>query len=249
MLRVWILALFLLVARSACAAASGPWDGAWFLDQAASRRTHSLQLSLVAKNTWRFFNGVEDRTFVADGKSHRTKSSAIERRASAPNPHTLLLSEGIHGRQYESDTLLLSADGQMLTCNAQRLRWNGESRKRSLTYTRTSPGNTFQGSWQEVEPQASQSQPSSQPATATPPQPAWVIWTGPDGVMTWFIPSTGETLRGRADGAPRRIEGPYYDGLHSLGSRKRRTSSTLWPTLMASQWNTPSKRYLQTMKC
>ncbi len=43
-------------------------------------------------------------------------------------------------------------------------------------------------------------------------QPAWVIWTSTDDVMTWFIPSTGEVLRGKADGVLRRIEGPYFDG-------------------------------------
>ncbi len=171
-----------------------------------------MQLRWVAKNTWSFFDGFEDRAFVADGKVHRTKSSAIERNASSPNPQILRLSEGIHGREYESYTLLLSSDGQTLTCDDQKLRWNGQVRKLSTTYKRSSAGHDLQGSWQEAEPENTRDQLSVTPVIAPPPQSSWVIWTGPDDVMTWFIPSTGEVLRGKADGVLRPIGGPYFDG-------------------------------------
>lgn len=144
------LVILCFAACSAYATAAGPWDGAWFLDQAASKPPTEIVLSWNNNGTWHFFNGYEDRVFVPDGEVHRTKSSAIEHRASSPDPLNLFMAEGIHGREYESYALSLSSDLQILTCTVVRLRWDGQSRKRSTVYRRSSPGTTLQGSWKRL---------------------------------------------------------------------------------------------------
>lgn len=209
-----------LATCSACAAASEAWDGAWFLDRAASQGATGIVLSWSKHDAWHFFDGYEDRSFIPDGRIHRAKTSAIEHRASSPDPLHLFMAEGIHGREYESYAFSLSPDLQTLTCTLMRLRWDGQPRTRSIVYQRSSRGTTLQGSWKETEPRPTQKQPTVPTTAAPPPQPAWVIWKGSDGVMTWFIPSTGEMLRGKADRVWRRIEGPYYDGMMFKWTRK-----------------------------
>ncbi len=193
--------------------ASGPWDGSWFRDAQRSHFPDVIQLSLAADGTWTFFNGFVEERVVADGKVHRNGSSAIELRAWQPDPQTLVIAEGIHGREYETDSLSLAADRRTLTSKVQRLGWDGQERRSSETYSRTEPGDSLQGSWKPAPASGSSGALGpQQPLANSAPQPSWVIWTGSDGTMTWFIPRSGEVLRGKADMEPRAIAGPYHEG-------------------------------------
>jgi hypothetical protein len=72
----------------------------------------------------------------------------------------------------------------------------------------------FAGIWKEVpegnshDVPAGGTNPNREPETRADRRPYWVISTAPDGVMSWFIPATGELIRGKPDGLPRPITGP-----------------------------------------
>jgi hypothetical protein len=206
------VALYLAMC-SASASASGPWDGSWFRDTQHSQVPDVIQLSKASDGTWTFFNGFAEEKLVVDGKVHRIGSSATELRVLQPDPQTLLITEGIHGREYETESLSMSADRKTLTSKVQRLGWDGEERQSSQIYVRTGPGYSLQGIWKPALASDSRVSPGpQQPIVKSPPQPSWVIWTGPDGTMTWFIPRSGEVLRGKADMQARPIQGPYHEG-------------------------------------
>ncbi len=103
-------AVLCLALCSANAIASGPWDGTWFCDAQRSHQPDVIQLSLQTDGTWTFFDGFGEENLVADGKVHRNGSSASELRASQPDPQTLIIVEGIHGREYATESLSISAD-------------------------------------------------------------------------------------------------------------------------------------------
>ena len=207
------LVTLILALGAADAFASGPWDGSWFRDAKRSHVPEVIQLSLAPDGTWTFFDGFTDERFVADGKLHRNGLSASEIRASQPDPHSLLIVKGIHGREYATEAMSLSGDQMTLTRNFQRLDWDGQQRQSSKSYRRATSGNSLQGLWNPAPvTDGSDAATVQQPVTRPAPQPSWVIWTGSDGTMTWFIPRTGEVLRGKADMQPRLIAGPYYDG-------------------------------------
>ena len=205
--------LFLVIALlsvSSNALASGPWDGAWVRDSARSHGPDVVELSASADGTWEFFDGAERHPFVPDGRVHTQDSSRIDRRATMPDARTLLLVESMHGREYDVYSMMLSQDGKILTVGETRLEWSGHKNESSQAYTRSGTGTSFLDSWKEI-PTTSATKPAPKAQTA-PVVPNWVIWTGPDGTMTWYIPRTGEVLRGKADMVPRRLGGPLYDG-------------------------------------
>lgn len=206
------LALSLILSH-ASANASGPFDGTWYLDAQRSSFPDVLQLQKRSDGTWTYFDGSIVLTLKTDGEVHRTGSSAFEDRALQPDPQTLLIASGIHGREFSETTLSLSADRKTLVRTSKRWGWDGKEKSSATTFARTTPGNTLQGTWKGVPDQKSPTTADARPTDAKPGRKlAWVIWTGADGTMTWFIPNTGETLRGKADSKPRRIQGPYHDG-------------------------------------
>lgn len=203
--------LIMLTVVGPAAFASGNWDGSWVLDKILSRQPDVMELGRSSNGSWHFFDGYSDRAFLAHASVHRAGSSGLEDRVSMPDARTLSLTESIYGRDYRRYALSLSTDGQVLTMAVRSLPWDGRPRETSKTYLRSRPGKSFQGAWR-LAPNAAPA-PSTQAAPAAlPAQPFWVIWTGLDGTMTWFIPPTGELLRGKTDGLPRPIHGPLYDG-------------------------------------
>jgi len=202
-----------LIGFCGVASAASPWDGSWFYDAQHSIQPDVLQLSLAPDGTWTLFDGFWEVPFVADGKLHRRGSSADESRASQPDPKTLVIVTGVHGRASDTTTLSLSADGKTLMSKRQHAAWNGKESQDSTTYSRTTEGHSFQGTWKAVPEAKSPDTDGAQPEIKRVNQPpSWVIWTDTDGTMTWFIPNTGETLRGKADSKLQPIQGPLYDG-------------------------------------
>ena len=198
---------------SGTAFASGPWDGTWYIDAQHSSRHSVLQLTLASDGVWTIFDGDVVFKAAADGQVHRQGSSANEIRAFQPDPRKLVVARGIHGREYDQKALTLSADGKTLTSQERRLGADGRERHTVVTYVRLSASNGLQGEWTPVSVAPNAEPASAQSGISKPaPRPAWVIWTGADGTMTWFIPNTGETLRGKADTKLREIQGPYNDG-------------------------------------
>lgn len=193
--------------------ASGPWDGNWYIDAQRSLSHPTLQLGLANNGMWTIFDGSVVLRALADGRVHRQGSSANEVRAFQPDSRTLVVGRSIHGREYDQMTLTLSSDEKTLTGRLRRLGSDGRERQTSETYVRLLAGSGLQGAWRPVPARLTAEPASAQPYAGKPlPRPSWVIWTGVDGTMTWFIPNTGETLRGKADMKLREIQGPYYDG-------------------------------------
>jgi hypothetical protein len=97
--------------------------------------------------------------------------------------------------------------------NATRIYPDGVEATSTTTAVRVTGDTGFAGTWKEVpdDVPASSSTPAPQSAAqagSAPSRPYWVISTSSDGVMSWFIPKTGELIRGRADGQSRPITGP-----------------------------------------
>lgn len=192
--------------------ASGPFDGSWFFDAQQSSRPHVLQLSMASDGVWTIFDGYVEIKVVTDGKLHRERSTANDERAWQPDSQTLIVVSGVHGREYSTQTFTLSPGGNTLTSRDQSLGWDGKERESTETFARVTPGHSLQGSWQAMQGGKTLGT-GAQPLTVkSAPQPGWVIWTDTDGTMTWFLPRSGELLRGKADAERRRIDGPYHDG-------------------------------------
>jgi len=106
------------------------------------------------------------------------------------------------------------AHGATLTGTYTRVYPDGREVTSSTRAVRLSGGPGLEGTWKEISATgtstatAAAANSKSTNAAEQPRRPYWVISTSPDGVMTWFIPATGELIRGKADGRPRPITSP-----------------------------------------
>jgi hypothetical protein len=100
-----------------------------------------------------------------------------------------------------------------MTSRITRTASDGRVVERVATAARVAGTTGFEGKWKELgdagalgkDPKTDS--PASQLASQSG-QPSWVISTSSDGVISWYVPATGELIRGKADGQPRPITGP-----------------------------------------
>ena len=207
----------LLSLTSALARAAGPWDGLWDLDAGRSRHAaQSFVLVRLANGMWKYGEGASASIFALDGRPYPEPNAPdFAMSATLSGTDTLVLVESAYGREMERDRFTLSADGRTLSVTATRIHPDGREATSTTKAVRTTGDSGFAGTWKEARgndastPSSSSSAPGEPSSSPGPPsRPYWVISTSPDGVMSWFIPATGELLRGRTDGRSRPITGP-----------------------------------------
>jgi len=210
-----LIGLF-LTAFCRFAVASGPWDGLWFYDAGQSHESdHTYILSKLPNGMWNFDDGASSFPFAPDGRPYPELPSSFTLTVSAMSDRTFDYVEEGYGRVLERHHQELAADGKTLIGRVTRIYPDGHEVEHGTLAVRVGSNTGLEGAWRELANggrPASQS-PSSQPATpsaasAQPHRLYWVISTSSDGVMSWYIPATGELIRGKADGRPRPITGP-----------------------------------------
>jgi hypothetical protein len=118
-----------------------------------------------------------------------------------------------YGRVLERHHQELAADGKTLSERVTRIYPDGHEVEHATLAVRLSGTSGFEGTWKKLAKDPRSTSATSQPVTAPPAsaqprRPYWVISTSSDGLMSWYIPATGELIRGKADGKPRPITGP-----------------------------------------
>ena len=196
--------------------ASSPWDGLWFYDAGQSHESdHTYILSRLPNGTWKYDDGANSFPFAADGRPYPELPENFTLRVTR-------LSEGAfdyvvegYGRVMGRHHQELAADGKTLTERVTRIYPDGGEVESATVSVRVSGTSGFEGTWKKLASGASResttavSQPVTSPSTSVQShRPYWVISTSADGLMSWYIPATGELIRGKADGKPRPITGP-----------------------------------------
>jgi hypothetical protein len=194
-----------------CGAAS-LWDGLWYPDEEHGKgAAHSCTFTKLANGQWKFEEGGTTVEFAMDGRPY-PESNAPDFLITARllSDDVLETVEAAYGRTVERIRRTLSVDGQTVTLLSTRIYPDGREKTSTATAVRVSGGTGIEGTWKEApddapaKPQAA----ADNTPSAGDPRPYWVISTAPDGVMSWFIPATGELIRGKADGRVRPITGP-----------------------------------------
>jgi hypothetical protein len=206
-----VIGAVLIAVWAGPASADGPWDGSWFRDDAQSHYAdHSFTFRRTADGKWQYTSGDETFVFATDGKPYPEMNAPdLSLRASASGERLLETAESAYGRDTARVRYLVATDGKSMSLTSTRVYPDGREVTSDSTVVRLSQGSGFEGTWKEhsepVKPAAS--------GTAAPAaRPYWVIFTSADGVMTWFIPATGELIRGKPDGQPRPLTGPEQPG-------------------------------------
>jgi hypothetical protein len=164
---------------------------------------------------WKYGDGASASLFAMDGKPYpEPNAPEFAMTATLTGTHTLDLVESGYGRDMERDRWMLSSDERTLTINATRAYPDGWEATSTTSAQRVAGESGFGGTWKEVPANDTSDAPgaaleSDRSATASAlPRPYWVISTAPDGTMSWFIPATGELIRGKPDGVSRPLVGP-----------------------------------------
>jgi hypothetical protein len=221
-----------LRAASAHADADHPWDGVWYLDASRSHfALHSFTFSRIANDMWRYDDGSSVCNFRPDGTPYpHLYAPDVTTTVNVSGTRTIDLVVSSYGRDEERARWMLATDGQSFAATDTRVYPDGHEEVFASKMARVGAGTGFEGRWKEAadslaaKPQPSRvsgrrsrghtgqasraSAPASSASASQPPRPYWVISTSVDSTMTWFIPATGELIRGRADGRPRPITGP-----------------------------------------
>jgi hypothetical protein len=206
------LAALFGVAACLPALGAGPWDGLWYRDTARTHQSdHTYKLEPLPKDQWRYDDGSTVYVFAADGKPWpEPMSPGFVVTATSPDPNVLDLVESGYGREMQRYHRMLSQDGNAMSISSVRTFPDGREVISTSVAIRIAGGPGFAGTWRELAARPDKHPVDQSPATATPPgrRPFWVISTAPDGVITWFIPATGELIRGKPDGEPHPLTGP-----------------------------------------
>lgn len=193
------------------ASAASPWDGEWYVDRAVSHTVPaSFNLSRSAAGAWTYADGDDEFVFAADNGS-------VAARFRADVAITAIRLDGRHfdyvestfGRETARRHMTLAADGKSLSVRAVDSSVEGKTSSSDSVAVRVGLGMGLQGTW--VTSPESGTRGAAQPketAVMAPERPAVVIFTGTNGMMTWYFPATGEVIRGKADGRRRPITGP-----------------------------------------
>jgi hypothetical protein len=222
-----------LFAATACsyAVASSPWDGLWFYDAGQSHESdHTYTLSRQPDDIWHHDDGANSFPFAADGRPHpqlpENSTLTVTRMSERTFDYVV---EG-YGRVVERHHQELAADGKTLSERVTRTYPDGHEVEHATLAVRLSGTSGFEGTWKKLAKNpritSATSQPlTTPPASTQPRRPYWVISTSSDGLMSWYIPATGDLIRGKADGKPRPITGPQVSaGTTLFGSRSHPTT-------------------------
>ena len=222
------IAIIAVALRAQPGNAASAWDGLWDLDKKASHYAdHSFVLTRDAGGTWRYDDGSSIFHFRTDGRPRPEPLASGFSVIASTNANMLDITERGYGRDMERLHVILSPDGNRLTGTDTSVYPDGREAASPVFALRLRPGSGFDGKWNEPADATSgteQSQPSSPPQTAET-RPHFVISTADDGTMMWFLPATGELIRGRADGRFRPLVGPQQPSSRTfawrwLGPRK-----------------------------
>lgn len=200
---------------TACAAqASAPWDGVWYRNAEKSHHSdHTYRLAQLPNGMWKYDDGGSIYLFRTDGKPY-PEPMAWDFTVTVTLKDGIVLDfiEAAYGRETQRLHRKLSGDGNTLTGTDTRVYPDGREVTSDAVDIRVAGERGFEGTWKEAADSAPvvNTQHGSQPdaGVVQPRRPYWVISTSLDGTMSWFIPATGELIRGRADGHPRPITGP-----------------------------------------
>jgi hypothetical protein len=214
----WVAAGILTVlAASAPAAqpaiAAGAWDGLWVLDDKASHYAdHSFTLTRRNDGLWRYDDGSSNYSFRADGRPWPEPFAPGFNVVASISGNTFDIVERGYGRDMERWHRILLPDGNRLTGSDTRVYPDGHETTSPIVALRVGSGNGFDGKWKQPADAPSNGQPSRPPSslqnmTMNSP-PHFVILTTVDGTTTWYLPATGELIRGRMDGHFRPLLGP-----------------------------------------
>jgi hypothetical protein len=192
--------------------AGSPWDGLWYLDKANSRFVDRLvTLEHLPKGMWRYTEGGSVAVFAPDGRPYPEANSPDFTMTARLGRNTLELVESAYGRDMQRDRWELAQGGRSLLITATRIYPDGRDVTSRSTATRVEGESGFPGKWKiAAENESSDTTPADerQKAASAMPRPYWVISTAADGVMSWFMPATGELIRGKPDGRSRPLTGP-----------------------------------------
>ena len=193
--------------------AESPWDGLWYLDEAHSRfADHQVALERLTNGMWRYTEGGSVAVFALDGRPYPEANAPDFAMTARLGRNTLELVESGYGRDMQRDRWELAPGGRSLLITGTRIYPDGREVTTRSTATRVEGESGFRGKWKiAAENEPSDTAPADErqkDASTAVPRPYWVISTAADGVMSWFIPATGELIRGKADGRSRPLTGP-----------------------------------------
>jgi hypothetical protein len=205
-----------LVLNSVPVQAASPWDGDWFVDRASSHAANStFSLSTSEDGSWKYDAGDDFFVFSpnGNGSAHAGFRADTVITSIRMAERTFDYVESTFGKETSRRHMALSADGKTLLIHDVETRADGAQIPSDSIAARR--GNTagFGGTWEIVadggEAVASSGPvPRDAPPRAKPAKPTVVIFSDPDGLMSWDIPFSGEVIRGRVDGQRRPITGP-----------------------------------------
>ncbi|HEY0282008.1 MAG TPA: hypothetical protein VGC27_05240 [Rhizomicrobium sp.] len=205
--------------------AASAWDGLWVLDDSASHYVdHSFTLTHGTGGIWRYDDGSSNYSFRADGRPWPEPLAPGFSVVARVKGNMLDIVERGYGRDMERWHRILSPDGNHLTGSDTRVYPDGRETTSPIFAVRVGSGNGFDGKWNQPADAPSDTQPSrpSSPlknAAMTSP-PHFVISTADDGTMMWFLPATGELMRGRVDGRFRSLLGPQQPSRRTFAWRR-----------------------------
>jgi hypothetical protein len=210
--------------------AASAWDGLWAVDDKASHYAdHSFTLTREADGMWRYDDGSSIFSFRVNGQPWPERLAPGFSVVASMEGDTLDIVERGYGRDMGRWRGVLSSDGNRLTGSDTRVYPDGRETVSPLFALRVGSGSGFGGTWKQPADVPSDTRslsPSPSPKgaiVASPPH--FVISTADDGTMMWFLPATGEIIRGRADGRFRSLLGPQQPSKRTfawrwLGPRK-----------------------------
>jgi len=195
------------------ARAESPWDGLWYLDKAKSRfAEHHVALERLPNGMWQYTEGGSVAVFALDGRPYPEANAPDFAMTARLGRNTLELVESGYGRDMQRDRWELAPGGRSLLITGTRIYPDGREVTTRSTATRVEGESGLPGKWKiAAENEPSDTAPADErqkDASTAVPRPYWVISTAADGVMSWFIPATGELIRGKPDGRSRPLTGP-----------------------------------------
>lgn len=196
------------------ARAASPWDGLWYFSQAESHLSdHEVSLEKLPRAKWWYRQGLTSVVLTLDGRPYPDANAQDFAVAARLDGTALEFVKSGYGRDVYRELWQLADGGSSLVITHTGILPDGREATRSRTAKRLTGESGFAGKWRiMVEDKPSDTAPPNdrlqEAAKDAVPRPFWVISTAADGTMSWFIPATGELIRGKTDGQSRPITGP-----------------------------------------
>lgn len=198
---------------TAGAQGASPWDGMWYLDTANSHfGEHHVALEQLPSGLWQYTQEASSTVLALDGRPYPEANAPDFTMTARLRGNALELVESGYGRDIQRDRWELAEGGRSLRITSTRIYPDGREVTSGSTATRLKGQSGFAGEWkinaEEHSSSAIPKDPGQERADSAPSRPYWVISTAANGVMSWFIPATGELIRGKPDGRSHPLTGP-----------------------------------------